>query len=123
MLEEDLKDAQIDRFVSLGSPHLAPPEGVIDQTRGILTWISQNCPGSFHDEIEYVTIAGKYIQGAPLRGPGGWSQRVVGAGYQQVCGAADVWGDGVVPVAAAHLEGIKKQKNRRKSKINAYIAF
>nr|XP_028961301.1 uncharacterized protein LOC103438903 isoform X4 [Malus domestica] len=31
--------------------------------------------------------------------------RFVGQGYKQVCGQADVWGDGVVPEASAHLEG------------------
>lgn len=95
----------IDQFVSLGSPHLPPPEGVIDQTRGILTFVSQACPGVHHPDVQYITIAGRYIRGAPLLGPGSWAQRVVGAGYQQVCGDAQVWGDGVVPVPAAHLEG------------------
>ncbi|XXG62904.1 hypothetical protein AAC387_Pa05g1196 [Persea americana] len=31
--------------------------------------------------------------------------RFVGQGYKQVCGQADVWGDGVVPEMSAHLEG------------------
>lgn len=31
--------------------------------------------------------------------------RIVGQGYKQVCGQADVWGDGVVPEMSAHLEG------------------
>ncbi|XP_019178803.1 PREDICTED: uncharacterized protein LOC109173938 [Ipomoea nil] len=31
--------------------------------------------------------------------------RFVGQGYKQVCGQADVWGDGVVPEISAHLEG------------------
>ncbi|KAL5770158.1 hypothetical protein ACOSP7_014312 [Xanthoceras sorbifolium] len=31
--------------------------------------------------------------------------RLVGQGYKQVCGKADVWGDGVVPEVSAHLEG------------------
>ncbi|KAJ9185687.1 hypothetical protein P3X46_005287 [Hevea brasiliensis] len=31
--------------------------------------------------------------------------RFIGQGYKQVCGQADVWGDGVVPEASAHLEG------------------
>lgn len=31
--------------------------------------------------------------------------RIVGQGYKQVCGKADVWGDGVVPEVSAHLEG------------------
>lgn len=76
--------ADVDRFVSLGSPHLPPPPGVVDQTRGILTWVDQACPGAFHEGVQYVTVAGKYLQGAPLLGPGAWQQRIVGAGYQQV---------------------------------------
>ncbi|KAG8076663.1 hypothetical protein GUJ93_ZPchr0006g44492 [Zizania palustris] len=31
--------------------------------------------------------------------------RFIGQGYKQVCGRADVWGDGVVPEESAHLEG------------------
>ncbi|XP_048534277.1 uncharacterized protein LOC125513252 [Triticum urartu] len=31
--------------------------------------------------------------------------RFVGQGYKQVCGSAEVWGDGVVPEVSAHLEG------------------
>uniref|UniRef100_A0A1D1YVW7 GPI inositol-deacylase n=1 Tax=Anthurium amnicola TaxID=1678845 RepID=A0A1D1YVW7_9ARAE len=31
--------------------------------------------------------------------------RFIGQGYKQVCGRADVWGDGVVPEMSAHLEG------------------
>ena len=57
---------------------------VMDQTRGILTYVEQNCPGRFHSAIEYVTVAGKYIQGAGLRDQGASvAQKVVGAGYQQ----------------------------------------
>ncbi|CAA7406446.1 unnamed protein product [Spirodela intermedia] len=33
------------------------------------------------------------------------SARFVGQGYKQVCGRADVWGDGVVPEISAHLDG------------------
>lgn len=78
----------------------------MDQTRGILTYVEQNCPGRFHSNIEYVTVAGKYIQGAGLRDKGATiPQKIVGAGYQQVCGNARVWGDGIIPIEAAHLEG------------------
>eukprot|EP00252_Welwitschia_mirabilis_P015719 TRINITY_DN3481_c0_g1_i2.p1 TRINITY_DN3481_c0_g1~~TRINITY_DN3481_c0_g1_i2.p1 ORF type:complete len:322 (+),score=50.46 TRINITY_DN3481_c0_g1_i2:73-966(+) len=34
-----------------------------------------------------------------------WRARIVGQGYKQVCGRADVWGDGIVPEISAHLEG------------------
>jgi hypothetical protein len=40
-----------------------------------------------------------------LTGEGGWKAKFAGAGYQQVCGDAEVWGDFIVPVAAAHLDG------------------
>lgn len=57
---------------------------VMDQTRGILTYVEQNCPGRFHSSIEYVTVAGKYIEGAGLRDQGASiAQKIVGAGYQQ----------------------------------------
>lgn len=97
--------------LSLNSPHdlVHLQEGVaftVDQTRGILTYVASNCPGRFHDEVEYVTVAGKFVEGAGLRQKGASiAQRLVGVGYLQVCGEAAVWGDGVVPLPAAHLEG------------------
>jgi len=110
----DYGTAGIQAFCSLGSPHLPPPPGVIDQTRGILTYINQATPGAYHQQnnnniesVKYTTIAGKFIKGSPLTGPGSWQSRIVGAGYQQVCGEVEVWGDGVVPVASAHLEGAR----------------
>ena len=53
--------------------------------QGILTWVQDACPGAYQPRVQYVTVAGRYIQGAPLLGGDGtWQQRVVGAGYQQV---------------------------------------
>ncbi|GAB4813785.1 hypothetical protein N2152v2_000831 [Parachlorella kessleri] len=109
MLEFGTAPYNIDQFVSLGSPHLPPPPGTIDQTRGILSWVQDACPGAYQPRVQYITVAGRYIQGATLLGGDGtWQQRVVGAGYQQVCGDATVWGDGVVPVPSAHLEGAEQ---------------
>ena len=51
-------------------------------------------------------VAGKWIKGAKLRGSGGsLAAKLVGLGYQQVCGDPEVWGDGITPVCAAHLDG------------------
>jgi hypothetical protein len=53
-----------------------------------------------------VTIAGRYVRGAPLSAQGAsLKAKFAGAGYAQVCGAADVDGDFIVPTAAAHLDG------------------
>ncbi|KAG1676946.1 hypothetical protein FOA52_014822 [Chlamydomonas sp. UWO 241] len=95
----------VDRFVSLGSPHNPPPAGVVDQTRGILTHCSDTFPGAFHPTIKYVTVASKFVRGVPLSGVGTLLAKAAGAGYQQVCGTADVDGDFIVPLPCAHLEG------------------
>ena len=55
------------------TPCVLEQEGVaftVDQTRGILTHVTETCPGRFHEEIEYVTVAGKFIKGAGIREPG-----------------------------------------------------
>ena len=97
----------VDRFVCLGSPHRPPPPGVVDQTRGILTWLEGRSPGAFHSpDVSYVTICGRAIKGIPLRASeGSAEERITGLGYRQVCGEAEVWGDGIVPVETAHLPG------------------
>eukprot|EP00892_Ulva_mutabilis_P010479 jgi/Ulvmu1/7803/UM004_0032.1 len=98
----------VDRLVSLGSPHLPPAAGaagIVDQTRGILTFCEDNFPGCHHEEVKYVTVASQFIKGVKWGDAGTWQQRIAGAGYKQVCGSADVWGDGIVPVPSAHLEG------------------
>lgn len=99
----------VDRLVTLGSPHNPPPMGVADQTRGILNHVSATTPGNFHEQIAYVSVAGKWVKGARLREKGAtWGQKVAGAGYAQVCGDASVWGDGITPVDCAHLTGAKQ---------------
>ncbi|KAJ8771347.1 hypothetical protein K2173_026524 [Erythroxylum novogranatense] len=109
--------------------------GVIDQTRGLLNYVEMYCSETVYSaQLKYVCIAGRYIQGARFFGNSdeanpavptendkltaeavlvngtrtsnpGFRARFVGQGYKQVCGQADVWGDGVVPEISAHLEG------------------
>lgn len=152
----DFGTKDIALFLSLGSPHLPPPRdvpGVVDQTRGLLYYVEENCPGAFHaPDVKYVCIAGRYLKGSRLfpnnaaavaptglgtvgvsdgsvavsaaedenleagvgevivdgavkPAPPTLRARIVGQGYKQVCGQADVWGDGVVPEMSAHLDG------------------
>ncbi|KAL0425519.1 UNVERIFIED_CONTAM: hypothetical protein Sradi_1086700 [Sesamum radiatum] len=109
--------------------------GVIDQTRGLLDYVEKHCAKAVYTpEFRYVCIAGRYIQGARLLGSSDGDSstaiveidqpvgemtaistsepasttlqaRFIGQGYKQVCGQADVWGDGVVPEMSAHLDG------------------
>ena len=77
-----------------------------DQTRGILTWCAANTPGAFHEGVAYTTIASRCVKGARLRDPGATlAARAAGVGYVAVCGDARAWGDAIVPVESAHLEG------------------
>ncbi|XP_010420498.1 PREDICTED: uncharacterized protein LOC104706066 [Camelina sativa] len=141
---EEYGKSDISLLLTLGTPHLPPPRGqpgVIDQTRGLLYYVQDNCAKAVYTpELRYVCIAGRYIRGAPLvdnadvdsdvtvgidsgeaiselaiasnkksdssvsSGPS-FRARFVGQGYKQVCGTANVWGDGVVPEVSAHLEG------------------
>lgn len=55
------------------------------------------------EAISELTIASNNKTG-DSSGPS-FRARFVGQGYKQVCGRADVWGDGVVPEVSAHLEG------------------
>lgn len=124
--------SDISLLLTLGTPHLPPPRGVsgvIDQTRGLLYYVQEHCAQAVYTpELKYVCVAGRYIQGARVFGGSYGVQdaahgaavmsvpesksdavtlqaRFVGQGYKQVCGRADVWGDGVVPEVSAHLEG------------------
>lgn len=106
---ESPADANVDCFVSLGSPHSPPPkdvQGAIDQTRGILTHVNAVSPGAFHDDVAYTTVCGTCVTGAALRSAeASLEEKICGQGYKQVCGSASVAGDGIVPRASAHLEG------------------
>ena len=97
--------------LSLGSPLRPPPRdvpGVIDQTRGILTYVDARCPGAAELRAaggRFVCVAGRYVRGSAALTPAQASAWVVGQGYRQVCGAAEVWGDGITPQDWALLPG------------------
>ncbi|XP_031276157.1 uncharacterized protein LOC116134617 isoform X1 [Pistacia vera] len=139
---EEFGFSDISLLLTLGTPHLPPPKGlpgVIDQTRGLLNYVEENCSKAVYTpQLKYVCIAGRYIQGARFFGNSNvdidsvvaidteqpisevavmnnetnstsvstaFRARFIGQGYKQVCGQADVWGDGIVPEVSAYLEG------------------
>ena len=104
---------RISRLVTLGSPVKPAPRGVpgvVDQTRGILTYVDDNCRTaselSSDLDIECVCVAGRYARGAEtLDGVASARAFALGQGYKQVCGRADVDGDGITPVESALMDG------------------
>mmetsp|Transcript_19475 Transcript_19475/g.31529 ORF Transcript_19475/g.31529 Transcript_19475/m.31529 type:complete len:289 (+) Transcript_19475:999-1865(+) len=106
---KDFGVTDVASFVSLGSPLNAVPKGVrgvVDQTRGILTYVEANCAPADELGIPVTCIAGKWLEGTEtFSGVDEAGRFLVGQGYKQVCGSAAAWGDGITPVAAAHLQG------------------
>jgi hypothetical protein len=101
----------LDCVLSLGSPLRPPPRGVpgvFDQTRGILTYVDERCPGPQQLAAaggRFVCVAGRYIRGSEAFAASDANAWVVGQGYRQVCGDASVWGDGITPTDWALLPG------------------
>ncbi|CAL9152494.1 unnamed protein product [Musa hybrid cultivar] len=57
------------------------------------------------EELNKIKLPAKYSNDKSLSSAPSLHARFVGQSYKQVCGQADVWGDGVVPEVSAHLEG------------------
>ncbi|KMZ58541.1 alpha/beta-Hydrolases superfamily protein [Zostera marina] len=112
---EEFNSSDVSLLLTLGSPHLPSPKdtsGVLDQTRGLLDYVEKYCkPAVYSLDLKYICIAGRYIQGSRFdvksteTGESTLRTWFIGQGYKQVCGRADVWGDGVVPEVSAHLKG------------------
>ncbi|RCJ35384.1 lipase [Nostoc minutum NIES-26] len=83
-------------LIALGTPHISQERW----TRSTLDFVNNNYPGAFYQNVRYVCVAGKSIFGARRRGS--W---LAYSSYQLTCGTGNTWGDGITPIAAAHLEG------------------
>ncbi|KAG7342477.1 PGAP1-like protein [Nitzschia inconspicua] len=99
-------------LVSLGAPHLPPPPGIMDMTRGALRITNEQFPGAYHkpnDGIFYITAIGLSVQGEEQERRSPLEPTTVKGfaynSYEAVCGNGTTIGDGVVPYSAAHLDG------------------
>lgn len=86
--------AHVSTLVTLGTPHVSQERW----TRRNLEFVNSAYPGAFYEDIEYVCVAGKSVQGDRAE----W---FTFNSYKLTVGDGEVWGDGVVPVKAAHLAG------------------
>mmetsp|Transcript_4361 Transcript_4361/g.8381 ORF Transcript_4361/g.8381 Transcript_4361/m.8381 type:complete len:307 (-) Transcript_4361:1921-2841(-) len=83
-------------LVTLGTPHIPPPPGIFDISRGALRITNEMFPGAyFSPAIRYITVIGCSIEGRGLAFDS----------YQRVCGDGGQKGDGFVPFCAGHLDG------------------
>jgi pimeloyl-ACP methyl ester carboxylesterase len=92
----------VDSVISLGSPHCSTREGetgwfLIDEANRLV-------PGAaYAQRVCYHTVAGEFRLG---REQGDFRERRAYRAYQFFAGRGSIWGDGVVPVACAGLQGV-----------------
>jgi hypothetical protein len=87
----------VDILITLGSPHY--------NFKGAATrkWVENKYPGAFFvPKVRYISVAGKAIRGNKRGSP---RERRVYWFYKTLCGIGDVWGDGMVPLSSALLQG------------------
>ncbi|OUS44946.1 hypothetical protein BE221DRAFT_193562 [Ostreococcus tauri] len=108
----DARARSVGKLVTLGSPMKpvdASAPGVIDQTRGILNWVEENCRSAEAYEtelgIEVTCVAGTYARGS--EDVANVAAFGIGLGYKMVCGKADVEGDGITPCETAIMDGAR----------------
>lgn len=86
----------VSTLITLGTPQTSYERWTLKN----LNFVNQTYPGAFYPQVKYVCVAGKAVYGA--RKLGSW---LAYSSYQLTCGRGDCWGDGITPIAAAHLEG------------------
>jgi pimeloyl-ACP methyl ester carboxylesterase len=82
-------------LVTLGTPHVSQERW----TKRNLDFVKNYYPGAFHSQVRYVCVAGKAVFGRR------WGDWFAYSSYELTVGQGDVWGDGITPIEAAHLEG------------------
>ena len=87
---------QVSTLITLGTPHISQERW----TKRNLDFVKDNYPGAFYSDIHYVCVAGKAVYGQKR-----WGNWLAYNSYKLTCGQGNCWGDGITPIAAAHLEG------------------
>jgi pimeloyl-ACP methyl ester carboxylesterase len=94
---------RVDRLITLGSPHYNT--GGLARGGCLSRWVEQRYPGAYYaPEVAYVSVAGRLRRGDL---GGSRAERWAYQTYRDLCGDGAVWGDGLIPVASALLQGAR----------------
>ncbi len=88
--------ANVANLITLGTPHISGERW----TKVNLNFVNDNYPAATYPEVKYICVAGKSIYGAKKLG-----QWLAYSSYKMTCGEGNTWGDGIIPIKAAHLTG------------------
>jgi hypothetical protein len=87
----------VNTLITLGSPHYNHKGAALRR------WVEEKYPGAYYDpDVRYMSVVGKAIRGNRR---GSLKERRVHWFYKTLCGRGDVWGDGIVPLPSALLQG------------------
>ena len=89
----------VDHLITLGTPHVS--EAMYEAQ--VRQWVDERYPGAyFAPDVQYTSVAGKFRQG---KRRGSFWERLAYRSYGALTGRSEDWGDGIVPLSAALLEG------------------
>jgi pimeloyl-ACP methyl ester carboxylesterase len=102
---EDFRGPEaVTHLVTLGSPH--SNKGGLTRGGLLTRWIDKKYPGCvLAPNVRYTSIAGKFMRG---NNNGSTREHWVYQNYRSICGKGDVWGDGLIPIDCALMEGSQK---------------
>ncbi len=83
-------------LVTLGTPHVSQERW----TKRNLEFVKTYCHPS--PEVDHICVAGKSVHGRHR-----FANWFAYSSYELTIGQGNCWGDGITPIAAAHLEGAK----------------
>ena len=86
----------VQTLVTLGTPHVSQERW----TKRNLDFVKTHCP--LNTDIDYICVAGKSVHGKHR-----FANWFAHSSYELTIGQGNCWGDGIIPIAAAHLEGAK----------------
>jgi pimeloyl-ACP methyl ester carboxylesterase len=92
---------RVTRLITLGSP-LRAPEDAKRPGMAQAAWVDRTYPGAYYPQVQYLTVCGHRIAGNPRGTP---RERAAFTSYEWVSTVGDQWGDGVVPLSIATLDG------------------
>lgn len=91
-------------LITLGTPHYNRRKFIYGGW--LASWVDRRYPGAyFAPQVRYTAVAGKWLQGN-LQGTR--RERQVYLLYKDMLGDGAIWGDGLVPVASALLQGARQ---------------
>lgn len=94
----------VTHLVTLGSPH--SNKGGLTRGGLLTRWIDNKYPnGALAPNVSYTSIAGKFLRGNKK---GSTREYWVYQNYRSICGKGDGWGDGLIPIDCALMEGSHK---------------